>query len=151
LHVLVFDELAHYLLSFDRKERVEFAELLRDLVSRGRAAGFIVLAATQKPSHDVIPTALRDLFGFRWALRCSTPQASDTVLGSGWASAGFSASDVDAGYRGVGYLLHEGEQPVRLRSFQVDDAALERLAQQAEQLRGVVSSEPRILSEARYV
>ena len=151
LHVLVFDELAHYLLTFDRKERAEFAELLRDLVSRGRAAGFIVLAATQKPSHDVIPTALRDLFGFRWALRCSTPQASDTVLGSGWASAGYSAADVDAGFRGVGYLLHEGERPVRLRSFQLDDSALERLARRAERVRGVNVVEAATLLAARYV
>jgi len=59
LHLLVVDELAHYLLAPDRKVRTEFAELLRDLVARGRAAGLIVLAATQKPAHDVIPTALR--------------------------------------------------------------------------------------------
>ena len=151
LHVLVFDELAHYLLTFDRKERVEFVELLRDLVSRGRAAGFIVLAATQKPSHDVIPTTLRDLFGFRWALRCSTPQASDTVLGSGWASAGYSAADVDAGFRGVGYLLHEGERPVRLRSFRLDDADVEQLARRAEQVRGINVVVPAALPEARHV
>lgn len=135
LHVLVVDELAHYLLASDRKERTEFAELLRDLVARGRAAGLIVLAATQKPSHDVIPTALRDLFGFRWALRCNTPQASDTVLGAGWASMGYSAADVDSAHRGVGYLLHEGGQPVRLRSHHLDDDSLAGLAQRAEVLR----------------
>ncbi|MGI8947938.1 MAG: FtsK/SpoIIIE domain-containing protein [Ornithinimicrobium sp.] len=110
LHVLVVDELAHYLLAPDRKDRTEFTERLRDIVARGRAAGLIVIAATQKPAHDVIPTALRDLIGFRWALRCSTPQASDTVLGAGWASLGFSAADIDAAHRGVGYLLHEGDQ-----------------------------------------
>ena len=65
----------------------EFAELLRDLVARGRAAGVIVCAATQKPGADVVPSALRDLFGFRLALRCNTPQASDTILGQGWAIA----------------------------------------------------------------
>lgn len=135
LHVLVVDELAHYLLASDRKERTEFAELLRDLVARGRAAGLIVLAATQKPSHDVIPTALRDLFGFRWALRCNTPQASDTVLGAGWASLGYSASDIDSAHRGVGYLLHEGGQPARLRSYYLDDSALVALANRAELLR----------------
>lgn len=135
LHVLVVDELAHYLLASDRKERTEFAELLRDLVARGRAAGLIVLAATQKPSHDVIPTALRDLFGFRWALRCNTPQASDTVLGAGWASVGYSAADIDAGHRGVGYLLHEGGEPIRLRAHHLDDAALATLAERAERLR----------------
>ncbi|MGZ4619465.1 MAG: FtsK/SpoIIIE domain-containing protein, partial [Frankiaceae bacterium] len=33
LRVLVVDELAHYLLAPDRKVRIEFAELLRDLVA----------------------------------------------------------------------------------------------------------------------
>jgi hypothetical protein len=135
LHVVVVDELAHYLTTSDRKERVAFADLLRDLVSRGRAAGIIVLAATQKPSADVIPTSIRDLFGFRWAMRCSTPQASDTILGSGWASAGYSASDVDPASRGVGYLLHEGGIPQRLRSYYLDDSSLASISGRAEALR----------------
>jgi DNA segregation ATPase FtsK/SpoIIIE-like protein len=135
LHVVVIDELAHYLTTSDRKERTEFADLLRDLVSRGRAAGIIVLAATQKPSADVVPTSIRDLFGFRWAMRCSTPQASDTILGSGWASAGYSAADVDPASRGVGYLLHEGGIPQRIRSHYLDDRTLATLSKRAEALR----------------
>ncbi len=136
LHLVVCDELAHYLTASDRKERSEFADVLRDLVSRGRAAGIIVLAATQKPSSDIIPTSIRDLFGFRWAMRCSTPQASDTILGSGWASAGYSADDIDPSSRGVGYLLHEGGIPQRLRSYFLDDDALAAIAARAEVLRG---------------
>ena len=135
LHVVVVDELAHYLTTSDRKERAEFADLLRDLVSRGRAAGIIVLAATQKPSADVIPTSIRDLFGFRWAMRCSTPQASDTILGSGWASAGYSTADIDPASRGVGYLLHEGGIPQRLRSYYLDDSALASISSRAGALR----------------
>jgi S-DNA-T family DNA segregation ATPase FtsK/SpoIIIE len=91
----------------------------------------IVLAATQKPSSDVVPTSVRDLFGFRWALRCATREASDTVLGSGWASEGFSASDIDPACRGVGYLLHEGGLPVRMRAAYLDDSALAALAARA--------------------
>lgn len=136
LHVVVVDELAHYLTTSDRKERTEFADLLRDLVSRGRAAGIIVLAATQKPSADVVPTSIRDLFGFRWAMRCSTPQASDTILGSGWASAGYSAADIDPASRGVGYLLHEGGIPQRIRSYYLDDMALASISKRAETHRG---------------
>lgn len=135
LHVVVCDELAHYLTGGERKERDEFTSVLRDLVSRGRAAGVIVLAATQKPSADVVPTSLRDLFGFRWAMRCSTPQASDTILGAGWASAGYSAAEIDAACRGVGYLLHEGGLPVRLRAFHLDDPAIAAIAERAEALR----------------
>ncbi|MGH9131884.1 MAG: FtsK/SpoIIIE domain-containing protein [Acidimicrobiales bacterium] len=142
LQVVVCDELAHYLSAPDRKERSEFAELMRDLVSRGRAAGIIVVAATQKPSGDVIPTSLRDLFGFRWAMRCSTPQASDTILGQGWASAGYSAAEIDASCRGVGYLLHEGGQPVRLRAHYLDDDTLLALASRAELVRRGPATEP---------
>jgi len=144
LHVVVIDELAHYLTASDRKQRTEFADLLRDLVSRGRAAGIIVLAATQKPSADVVPTSIRDLFGFRWAMRCSTPQASDTILGSGWASAGYSAADVDPASRGVGFLLHEGGIPQRIRSHYLDDPTLASLSKRAEALRG----RPSMLKEA---
>lgn len=136
LDVVVVDELAHYLTAGDRKERAEFAELSRDLVARGRAAGVIFVGATQKPSADVIPTFLRDLFGFRWAMRCATPQASDTILGAGWASAGFSAAAIDAACRGVGWLLHEGGRPVRVRSFWLDDDTLAAIALRAELARG---------------
>jgi DNA segregation ATPase FtsK/SpoIIIE, S-DNA-T family len=140
LRLVVIDELAFYLSIGERKEITAFATGLRDLVSRGRAAGIIVVAATQKPAHDIVPTGVRDLFAFRWALRCTTPQASDTILGSGWASLGFSAADVDAAAKGVGYLLAEGGEPTRLRSYHLDDAALSELATRAAALRaGTVS------------
>jgi hypothetical protein len=137
LLVVVVDELAFYVNAPDRKLSAEFAGRLRDLVARGRAAGIVVLAATQKPAAEVIPTSLRDLFGFRWALRCLTPQASDTVLGQGWASLGHSASGVDAADRGVGLLLAEGGTPVRLRACWLDDDQLATLAGRAEALRGL--------------
>jgi len=135
LHVLVIDELALYVAGVDKKLADRFAELLRDLVARGRAAGIIVVAATQKPSTDIVPSALRDLFGFRWALRCATRESSDTVLGSGWSSRGFSAADIAPAMRGVGLLLHEGGIPVRLRSFHLSDADVGVIAKRAEELR----------------
>jgi hypothetical protein len=131
LHMVVCDELAFYLTAEDRKQRTAFAELLRDLVARGRAAGIIVAAATQKPAADVIPSALRDLFGFRWALRCNTPQASDTILGQGWASAGYSAARIAPAQRGIGYLLAEDGLPVRMRACYLDDPAVDELARRA--------------------
>src|ERR671918_1241239 len=134
LHLVVVDELAFYLSLPDRKQRQQFTELLRDLVARGRAAGVIVIAATQKPGADVVPTALRDLFGFRLALRCNTPQASDTILGQGWASAGYSAATIAPGQRGVGYLLAEDGLPVRLRGFHLPDAQIGRIAERASAL-----------------
>ncbi|MDA0159576.1 FtsK/SpoIIIE domain-containing protein [Solirubrobacter ginsenosidimutans] len=135
LHLVACDELAFYLGCEDRKKQREFAELLRDLVARGRAAGVIVCAATQKPASDVVPSALRDLFGFRLALRCNTPQASDTILGQGWATLGHNAATISPGQRGVGLLLAEDGTPVRLRGFHLTDGDVDELAGRAAALR----------------
>jgi hypothetical protein len=136
LHLVVVEELAYFTNGPDRKAAQAFSVLLRDFVARGRAAGMVTVATTQKPSADVVPTYLRDLFGFRWALRCSTPEASDTILGRGWASQGYSAAQIDPTARGVGLLLQEGGVPVRLRSCYLDDLDLADLARRAEHLRG---------------
>jgi DNA segregation ATPase FtsK/SpoIIIE-like protein len=136
LQLVVVEELAFYTNGPDRKASAAFSVLLRDFVARGRAAGMVTVATTQKPSADVVPTFLRDLFGFRWALRCSTPDASDTILGRGWASQGYSAASIDPAARGVGLLLQEGGVPVRLRACYLDDLALAEVARRAEGLRG---------------
>jgi DNA segregation ATPase FtsK/SpoIIIE, S-DNA-T family len=141
LHLVGIEELAYYTNGPDRKAAQAFSTLLRDFVARGRAAGMVTVATTQKPSADVVPTFLRDLFGFRWALRCSTPDASDTILGRGWASQGYSAAGIDPAARGVGWLLQEGGIPVRLRACWLDDLTLADLARRAELARGALCSE----------
>jgi hypothetical protein len=145
LKVIVCDELAFYLNANNRTGDKEAGNLFRDLVSRGRAAGVIVLAATQKPSGDTIPTYLRDLFAFRWAFRCTTPQMSDTILGQGWSTAGFTASSIDAAHRGIGFLLHEGGSPVRMRTCYLTDDDLAQLARRAEQLRSAHADTAQLL------
>jgi hypothetical protein len=140
--VVGMDELALFTARGEKKACARFSTLTEDLVARGRAAGYILVAATQRPSHDIIPTSLRDLFAFRWAMRCTTPQASDTILGQGWASQGFSATNIDAAERGVGFLLHEGNLPIRLRSYYLADEHLESIARRAEELRRQVGEAP---------
>jgi hypothetical protein len=140
LYLVVIEELAYFTNGPDRKASAAFSVLLRDFVARGRAAGMVTVATTQKPSADVVPTFLRDLFGFRWALRCSTPEASDTILGRGWATQGYSAASIDPTARGVGLLLQEGGVPVRLRSCYLDDLNLADLARRAEGLRATSRS-----------
>jgi len=135
LHVLVIDELAFYLRGGQKNLRDQFAELLRDLVSRGRAAGIIVVATTQKPSHEIVPTWIRDLFSFRLAMRCTSSDASDTILGQGWASQGFSAATIDPSMRGVGYLLAEGGVPTLIMTPYLSDEEIEMIASRAYQLR----------------
>jgi FtsK/SpoIIIE family len=140
LHLVAVEELAFYTNGPDRKAATAFSTLLRDFVARGRAAGMVTVATTQKPSADVVPTFLRDLFGFRWALRCSTPDASDTILGRGWAAQGYSAASIDPAMRGVGLLLQEGGIPTRLRACFLDDLELAELGRRAELARGAMRS-----------
>jgi S-DNA-T family DNA segregation ATPase FtsK/SpoIIIE len=125
LHVLVVDEVMLYLHDPDKRAAARFATLLRSLVALGRAAGIIVAIATQKPSAEVIPSAIRDLVTYRAAFRCTTKEASDTILGSGWAAQGASASEIDAGQPGVCYLLAEGARPVKVRCYHLEDDAID--------------------------
>lgn len=136
----VFDEVAYFSATVgESKQQKEFTALLRDLVARGRAAGVIVIAATQRPSADIIPTSLRDLFGYRWAFRCSTEASSDVVLGHGWAQRGYSATDVDPAARGVGWLIAEGGVPRRVKSAFLSDSDAADLAAYAARLRGTTA------------
>jgi len=134
--MLVIDELAYYSATIgEKRQRETFAMLLRDVVARGRAAGIIVVAATQRPSSDIIPTSLRDLFGYRLAFRCTTDSSSDIVLGHGWASRGYDASTIDPAERGIGWLLAEGGIPRRMRCAYLTDQQVSAIAAYALQLR----------------
>jgi DNA segregation ATPase FtsK/SpoIIIE, S-DNA-T family len=134
--VVVFDELAYFSATVgDAKQQKEFIALVRDLVARGRAAGIIVVAATQRPSADIIPTSLRDLFGYRWAFRCTTDASSDVILGHGWASQGYSAAEIDPIARGVGWLIAEGGTPRQMKAAYLSDDQAARIAQHAVWLR----------------
>jgi DNA segregation ATPase FtsK/SpoIIIE, S-DNA-T family len=134
--VIVVDELAYFSATAGtKKQQEEFTTLLRDLVARGRAAGFIMIVATQRPSADVVPTSFRDLFGYRWAFRCSTDASSDTILGHGWANQSYTATDIDPLARGVGWLLAEGGIPRRVKTAYLSDQEVDYLAMHAARCR----------------
>jgi S-DNA-T family DNA segregation ATPase FtsK/SpoIIIE len=134
----VLDEYAYFSATVGSKaQRSEFADLSRDCVARGRAALQPVLLATQRPSHQVIDPALRDLFAYRWAFRCTTDSSSDTVLGHGWAGKGYTAADIDPKARGVSWLISETGIPRRIKTAYLTDAHIAYLAAYAAHLRGV--------------
>jgi S-DNA-T family DNA segregation ATPase FtsK/SpoIIIE len=105
------------------------------LLARGRAAGVIVVLATQRPSHQVIDPSMRDLFSYRWAFRCTTDSSSEVVLGQGWAGEGYTAADIDSLARGVGWLLSETGIPRRIKAAYLDDDTIKFLAAYATRLR----------------
>jgi S-DNA-T family DNA segregation ATPase FtsK/SpoIIIE len=115
--VLVVDELAyHTSVAGTSAQQKAFYATLRDIVARGRAAGVIVIVATQRPTHDLIPTSLRELFDIRIAFRTMTRTSSDVILGDDFAKRGFSATDIDINARGVCLLFAEGTDPTRTKA-----------------------------------
>nr|WP_239136728.1 FtsK/SpoIIIE domain-containing protein [Dactylosporangium siamense] len=127
--LIAIDELAYYTATIgDKKQREDFSGLVRDLVARGRAVGIIVVAATQRPSSDIIPTSLRDLFAYRAAFRCTTDSSSDIILANGWANRGWSATSIPPTSRGTNLLIAEGGVPLLMRTAWLDDDTCGRIA-----------------------
>jgi DNA segregation ATPase FtsK/SpoIIIE, S-DNA-T family len=136
-YLLAIDEIAYFSATAgDKKSQDLFSALLRDLVARGRAVGIIVAAATQRPSSDIIPTSLRDLFAWRFAGRCTTDSSSDIILGHGWANRGWSANAIAPGNQGAGLLIAEGGTPMLVKTGWLSDADCARIAAYAAHLRG---------------
>jgi DNA segregation ATPase FtsK/SpoIIIE, S-DNA-T family len=137
VYLVVIDEYAYYSATIGKKaEREEFAALARDLIARGRAAGVIMILATQRPSHQIIDPSMRDLFSYRLAFRCTTDSSSDVVLGQGWASQNYTAAAIDPLARGVGWLLSETGVPRRIKTAYLTDGQIAHLAAYAAWLRG---------------
>jgi DNA segregation ATPase FtsK/SpoIIIE, S-DNA-T family len=120
VYLVPIDEVAYYSATVGTSiQQKEFNAANRDIVARGRAPGIIPVEATQRPSADIIPTSLRDLFGYRWAFRCSTEASSDTILGHGWVS----------------WLRAEDGIPRRVKAAYLTDEEIIYLADWAAQAR----------------
>jgi DNA segregation ATPase FtsK/SpoIIIE, S-DNA-T family len=93
--VLVIDELADIVGSGGEKGEKKIAEAkLSRIVQKSRAAGVHVLAATQRPSVDVISGSIKANFPARLSFRLPTETDSRTVLGHGGAEHLLSRGDM---------------------------------------------------------
>jgi S-DNA-T family DNA segregation ATPase FtsK/SpoIIIE len=102
--VIVLDEYAD--LTSDPEDKRSIEDLLRRLTQKARAAGIHVIAATQRPSADVISTTIRSNFPAQLALRVKTATDSRIVLDETGAES--LAGQGDA-------LLHTAEGTVRIQ------------------------------------
>ncbi len=136
----IFDEIALFatVLGTEQEQKL-FVSLLRDLVARGRAAAMPVIAATQRPSVDIIPKSLRDLFGYRAAFRCTSVGSSNIVLGDGWSEAGFTATDISPLNQGEALLIAEGGIPQRIKVAYLTDSDITALADYAAWTRRAIT------------
>lgn len=88
-------------------------QLTADLVRRGRSVGIVVICATQRPTVDAVPGAIRDNCSARISFRVMTSDSARAVLGSEFGSDG-SVTPVGAP-TGVGVVLADGLVPTRFR------------------------------------
>ncbi|BCJ74501.1 hypothetical protein CS0771_40450 [Catellatospora sp. IY07-71] len=132
----IIDEFALYTATYgDKKSQELFTALMRDLVARGRACGMPVVAATQRPSFDIIPTSLRDLFAYRCAFRCTTESSSDVILAHGWAAKGYCATAILPTNQGEALLLAEGGIPRSIKGSFLTDDQIKQIADYAAWIR----------------
>jgi S-DNA-T family DNA segregation ATPase FtsK/SpoIIIE len=134
--VTIIDELAMFttVLGTEQQQK-EFEQLLRGLVSLGRACGMPVIAATQRTSWDIIPASLRDLFGYRCAFSCTTVGSSDVILGAGLAEMGFDASMINAENPGEALLRPGKRLPYLIKVAYLADEDIYNIADYAAWLR----------------
>lgn len=126
--VLVIDEFNSFEVSADLKWKREVKAALSALLSQGRSAGIVVLAAAQQGQREAIGP-YRDHFVTRIALRVGSRVETDVILGSGAVENGalpheIPPASVSNGYRtaGVGYGLSLAQSGfVRFRAPFVSD------------------------------
>ncbi|MET7408772.1 FtsK/SpoIIIE domain-containing protein [Streptomyces parvulus] len=102
--VIILDEYAD--LTSDPEEKKQIEALLKRLTQKARAAGIHVIAATQRPSADVISTTIRSNFPAQLALRVKTATDSRIILDETGAEA--LAGQGDA-------FLHTAKGTIRLQ------------------------------------
>ncbi|MER8059405.1 MULTISPECIES: FtsK/SpoIIIE domain-containing protein [unclassified Streptomyces] len=102
--VIILDEYAD--LTSDPEEKRNIEALLKRLTQKARAAGIHVIAATQRPSADVISTTIRSNFPAQLALRVKTATDSRIILDETGAEA--LAGQGDA-------FLHTAKGTVRMQ------------------------------------
>lgn len=109
---------------------------IRRLIAKGRAAGIVVVTATQKPQSDVIPTALRDLIQLRVGYATTNAAMTDTILGAGMSGQGGLSHEIPAYLRGVCFVVNETSRtPVRARTYWIADEEVAGLAEKTAHLR----------------
>jgi S-DNA-T family DNA segregation ATPase FtsK/SpoIIIE len=103
--VVVIDELAD-LVAHDSKGAI--LGTLQDLVQISRAAGIHVIAATQRPSVDIVPGSLKAQFPARLAYKVASSTDSHVILGQKGGESLLGNGD--------GLLLPFGTRPQRFHA-----------------------------------
>ena len=125
LEILVCDEFAGMTEFADNAISNEFEKLIGQAITQYRAVGGRVLGAVQEPSKDNVP--VRGLIPTKIVLRVEEAGHVDMTLGEGARERGAFADQISESLPGVGYVKHEGREPLRVRAAYTSDADIAEL------------------------
>ena len=111
--VIIFDEIAAFMASVDKKVAKEINDYMSEIIMKGRQAGVFMILATQRPDADTIKTAIRDQLGLRIALGEMSKTGYSMVFGSE-----FNSLELNSSAPGDGFIMIDGthNKPVRFQS-----------------------------------
>lgn len=113
----------------------EITELAEYLVRVGPAAGITLVASTQRPDADSLPSGIRANVQIRFCLKVADQGTNDMVLGTSAYRNGVRATEFGLRDKGIGYLAGEGAQPVIAWTHNVDADKASAIVARARQLR----------------
>jgi len=127
LVVVIIDELAHLATYGDENVRERVRQALGILLSEGRALGFHVVAAVQRPSQ--LKPDLRRAFPTRVALRTVDADEVEMILGQEAWVRGARCERIPKTTPGCGWVLLDGDiEPTWVRASWISDTDIARMA-----------------------
>ncbi|MEJ3745190.1 cell division protein FtsK [Actinomycetes bacterium KLBMP 9797] len=117
------------------KYGAEIEDICEDLIRRGPAVGIFLLLATQRPDAKSLPTGISANAVLRFCLKVMGQTENDMVLGTSMYRNGIRATMFSRRDKGIGYLAGEGDEPVIVKTFEIDGPAAEAIVTRARAAR----------------
>jgi hypothetical protein len=127
--IIVIDECQNFFEKRTNKEEnaliQEIVRLATSLVKKGRSGGITLIATTQKPTSESLPTGLRDNCALKICFRVTTKEAQKAALGD--VDLDDSNNALSINKAGGAVLLSENGNASRVRFFYMPPSDQERL------------------------
>lgn len=131
--VAIFDEIHNLFL--DEKLGPQATKDITHVIRSARALGITVIAATQRPDKDSMPTTMSGIVTTRFCLKVPDWQSNDMILGTGSNNAGWSSvafrQETDAG---LGWLRGTGD-PQPVKTYYLNLPAMQKICARARAMR----------------
>lgn len=153
--ILFIDEMAE--LFVDKKTNDKMQQILLRLISKGPAAGIVVVGFTQRTSMDDIGS-VRTRFSYRWSMRLDSESSALMILGNGPIEQGAAPHllpSANSGGAGLGYLTNEIGDTIRCRSWFIPDEEIDELvsivaARRNDYLNSPFDAEVNLMNDIDY-